>query len=403
MLKGKKVLLGISGSISAYKSASLVRLLVKSGVEVKTILTKAGSEFITPLTLSTLSKNKVLSDLVDVNTQSWNNHVELAQWADLFLIAPASANTLSKCANGICDNLLTASYLSARCPVFFAPAMDSDMWVHPSTKKNIQTLINYGNFILPVATGELASGLNGEGRMLEPEEILKQLSEALVSKQKKKFAGKTVLVNGGPTYEPIDPVRFIGNHSSGKMGVAIANEFARQGANVHLVLGPSALNDFEPLVSVTHVVTAQEMFECCKRHFSGADIIVLSAAVADFTPSKPQSQKIKKGASNKVLLSLKKSPDILKSLGELKKKNQFLMGFALETNDEIKNATAKIKSKNLDAIVLNSLRDKNAGFKHDTNKIKIIDTKGKVESFKLKSKNEVANDIVNFIQKKIHV
>ena len=399
MLKGKKVLLGVCGSISAYKSAILVRLLVKAGAEVRVILTKSACDFITPLTLSVLSKNEVVSDLINQN-DSWNNHVELALWADIFLIAPATANTIAKLSNGICDNLLTAAYLSCRCKVFIAPAMDDDMWKHPSTKKNIASLKNFGNYILPVSNGELASGLIGEGRMIEPIEILGVLEEHF--NQKKKFTGKSVLVNAGPTYEAIDPVRFIGNRSSGKMGVAIANEFAKQGANVHLILGPSVIEDFESKVHVIRVESAEQMFDACKKYFSKTDVTVLSAAVADFTPVDVARQKIKKGNSKKLSIDLKPTIDVLKTLGSIKKKNQLLIGFALETENETKNAISKIRSKNLDAIVLNSLNDKGSGFGVDTNKVAIIDKNGKIQSFGLKSKTEVAVDIVNFIRKKIH-
>jgi phosphopantothenoylcysteine decarboxylase/phosphopantothenate--cysteine ligase len=382
MLTNKNILLGVCGSIASYKSASLVRLLVKAGANVRVIMTKDACNFITPLTLSTLSKNPVLSNYSDPESGSWNNHVELGLWGDLMIIAPASANTLAKFANGLCDNLLTAVYLSAKCPVYFAPAMDLDMWKHPATQKNISSLISFGNIMIQPGYGELASGLTGEGRMEEPEAILEFLSDEL--KKKLPLKGKKALVTAGPTYEAIDPVRFIGNHSSGKMGFAIAEELAALGASVILVTGPTSLKLSNQGI--------KRMLEAALNNFTGTDISILSAAVADYRPKDISITKIKKDSSEFVI-DLIKTPDILATLGKEKKPGQILVGFALETNDEEKNAIKKLEKKNLDFIVLNSLRDEGAGFKNDSNKITIIDRKQNKETFELKPKSEVAADI----------
>jgi phosphopantothenoylcysteine decarboxylase/phosphopantothenate--cysteine ligase len=399
MLNGKKILLGVTGSIAAYKSAVLVRLLVKEGAEVRVIMTRAAHDFITPLTLSTLSKNPVYTEFIKDASGQWNNHVELGLWADAMIIAPASADTLAKMATGLCDNLLIASYLSARCPVFFAPAMDLDMLQHPSTKSNLERLKEYGNRIIDPGFGELASGLVGTGRMAEPEEIRDHLN--IFFSDKKKLSGKTVLVTAGPTYEAIDPVRFIGNHSSGKMGFAIAEALADQGAKVNLVSGPTHQHTQHPGIHVIPVTSAEDMFTRCTALFPNADITVLSAAVADYKPKNVAEQKIKK-SDNGLTLELTKTHDIAASLGKLKHNGQIIVGFALETEQEQNNAFKKLEAKNFDLIVLNSLNDKGAGFGHDTNKIAIIDRKHTVKSFDLKNKKEVANDIVNAILEKVH-
>lgn len=394
MLKNKNILIGVTASIAAYKSAFLVRLLVKSGANVKVIMTEASTEFITPLTLATLSKNPVLIELTKNKQGEWNNHVELGLWADAFLIAPASANTLAKMANGICDNLLLASYLSAKCPVYFAPAMDLDMYKHKSTVDNLKRLQSYGNKIIQPGTGELASGLFGKGRMAEPEEIISFLE--IEFSKKLPFTGKHVLVTAGPTYEAIDPVRFIGNHSSGKMGFAIAEEFANQGAEVTLVCGSNSLKTINKNINRVDITSADELFNASHKAFKNVDIAILSAAVADYKPSKAASQKIKKSNGTKVI-DLIPTKDTLAELGKLKTKKQLLIGFALETENEIENAKLKIKKKNLDLIVLNSLKDKGAGFKTDTNKITIIDKYNKIIKFELKSKEDVAKDILKMI------
>ncbi len=394
MLKGKKILLGITGSIAAYKSIYLVRLLVKQGAEVKVIMTPSSADFVSKLTLSTLSKNPVLTDLFDEH--SWANHVMLGRWADVMLIAPLSCNTLAKMANGLCDNLLLATYLSATCPVVVAPAMDEDMWHHSATKANLQKLKDFGNTIIPVDSGELASGLQGEGRMAEPEAICSFLVDHFFTT--KDLKGKKALVTAGPTYEPIDPVRFIGNHSSGKMGVAIAEELYQRGANVTLVMGPSSIQPSVKNISIISVNTASEMYEACDDLFDQSDITVMAAAIADYTPSKTASEKIKK-QEDTLLLELKKTKDVLKSLGSQKRDNQILVGFALETRDEKKYAREKLDKKNADLIVLNSLRDKDAGFGKDTNKITIFSKDGQEFQFGAKSKKEVAKDIVDTIIK----
>lgn len=392
-LAGKNIVIAVCGSIAAYKIASLIRLLVKADARVNVVMSKEATAFITPLTLSTLSKNPVLIDYYQPNTGEWNNHVEIALNADYILVAPATANTLAKMANGFCDNLLTAVYLSAKCPVLFAPAMDLDMWKHPSTQSNINKLSSYGNILIPPGKGELASGLVGEGRLAEPEEILDFLVK--FSEKGLPLAGKKALVSAGPTYEAIDPVRFIGNHSSGKMGYAIATQLEELGADVTLVSGPSALK-LPKGVDTISVTSAAEMLHACEEHFEAADIVVMSAAVADYTPVEVASQKIKK-KENEFSIELKKTVDILATLGAKKKEKQLLVGFALETNNELENAKDKLIRKNLDFIVLNSMQDKGAGFATDTNKVTIIDRAGNTHEFSLKSKEEVAKDICSII------
>lgn len=396
MLQGKKILLGVTGSIAAYKTAVLTRLLIKAGAEVKIVMTPAAKDFVTPLSLSTLSKNPVLIDLAE--NDSWSNHVLLGRWADVIMIAPLSCNTLSKMAVGLCDNLLMAVYLSATCPVVVAPAMDEDMWHHASTKANLKKIASFGNLIIPVENGELASGLIGEGRMAEPETILTWLGSFFL--QRLELTGKKILVTAGPTYEPIDPVRFIGNHSSGKMGAAIAEEMQKRGAQVTVVLGPSDIN-INSGVKIINVGSAEEMFNACDKIFPDTDIAVMSAAVADYTPVRTAKEKIKK-TENDFAVELTKTKDILKYLGTHKKEHQFLVGFALETNNERENALKKLQSKNADMIVLNSLNDAGAGFGHDTNKITIFDRTGNVFPFETKTKKEVAVDIVNTIIQQLH-
>ena len=396
MLKGKKILLGVTGSIAAYKATILTRLLVKEGVEVKIIITEEAKDFVTPLSLSTLSKNPILTDLAE--NDSWANHVMLGRWADVMLIAPLSCNTLAKMATGMCDNLLMAVYLSATCPVVTAPAMDEDMWHHGATKKNIDIIKSYNNHVIPVESGELASGLSGEGRMAEPETIIKWLHDFFLSS--KELKGKKVLITAGPTYEQIDPVRFIGNYSTGKMGVAIANEMQNRGAAVTLVLGPSAI-EVGAGIKLVKVKTADEMFNACHEIFPVSDIAVMSAAVADYKAVSTAKEKIKKSENN-LTVEFTKTKDILKSLGNLKRNGQILAGFALETNNEKENALKKLSSKNADLIVLNSLKDAGAGFGHTTNKITIFDKAGNEYAFGVKSKEEVAADIVNIIIKQLH-
>jgi len=393
VLSGKKILLGISGGIAAYKTASLVRLFIKAGAHVQVIMTPASKDFITPLTLSTLSKNPVFSSFYnqDDENEKWNNHVELALWADLMVIAPATANTLSKMANGTCDNLLIAAYLSAKCPVYYAPAMDLDMYKHPSTIANFFSLTEFGDTIIPAESGELASGLSGEGRMAEPEHIVAFIEADLESRLPLK--GKKILITAGPTYEAIDPVRFIGNHSSGKMGFVIASSAANLGASVILVTGPTHCKATNPLIKVIPVVSAQEMYDACHLYYADVDVAIAAAAVADYKPKNVASQKIKKSADD-FTIQLEKTKDILASLGEIKK-NQFLIGFALETENEIENAKLKIQKKNLDLIVLNSLQDSGAGFGKETNKVTFIDQFFNIEPMDLKSKEAVADDILN--------
>lgn len=394
MLKNKKILLGVTGSIAAYKSAHLTRILIKAGAEVRIVMTPSAGDFITPLTLSTLSKNAVLNQYWNKTTGEWTNHVDLALWADIILIAPASANTLAKMAGGICDNLLMATYLSAKSPVLIAPAMDLDMYKHPAVLNNLEKLRSFGHQIIPAENGELASGLLGEGRMAEPENIVSFIESFL--KIGNRFEGKKVMVSAGPTYEQIDPVRYIGNNSSGKMGIAIANELKSQGAEVTLVLGPISDNLEIFDMNIVKVISAEEMYIACTQHAKGKDVVIMSAAVADYTPSKKELGKIKK-EENSLILELSKTKDILKKLGELKPKNQILVGFALETDNEYDHAVEKLKKKNLDFIVLNSLKDVGAGFKSDTNKITIIDKKLNSTEFTLKTKKEVAKDIINKI------
>jgi len=400
ILSGKKILLGVTAGIAAYKTANLVRLFIKSGAEVQVVMTPASKDFITPLTLSTLSKNPVHSTFYEKEEENelWNNHVELGLWADFMIVAPATANTLSKMSNGVCDNLLLATYLSAKCPVYFAPAMDLDMYKHPSTLESIKKLQDYGNQLIPVASGELASGLVGEGRMAEPTDIVDFIEKDVLSKLPLK--GKRILITAGPTYEAIDPVRFIGNHSSGKMGFALANSAAELGAEVFLIAGPSAEKMNHTFVKRINVVSAEEMFKESHQYFLNCDIAILSAAVADYKPKNSAEQKIKKKDSA-LEIELAPTKDILASLGKIKR-NQFLVGFALETNNELENAISKLKRKNLDAIVLNSLQDKGAGFATDTNKVTFIDKSGLQVPFELKSKIDVADDILTEILKRIN-
>ena len=393
VLSGKKIVLGVSGGIAAYKTATLVRLFIKAGAHVQVIMTPASKDFVTPLTLSTLSKNPVQSTFYneeDDNAQ-WNNHVELGLWADLMLIAPATANTLSKMVNGNCDNLLIATYLSAKCPVYFAPAMDLDMYKHPSTVASFHTLKQFGDIIIPAETGQLASGLSGEGRMAEPENIIAFLENDLESKLP--LRGKKILITAGPTYEAIDPVRFIGNHSSGKMGFDIAESAANYGAEVILISGPTHLNTINPVINLIRVTSAKEMYDACHKYFNSVDVAICAAAVADYKPKFVAEQKIKKSEAS-LTIELEKTQDILASLGKIKQ-NQFLIGFALETENEIENAKLKIQKKNLDLIVLNSLQDEGAGFGKATNKITFVNKDFIVEPMDLKSKELVANDIMN--------
>ena len=395
-LSRKKILIAITGGIAAYKINTLVRDFIKNDAEVQVILTPSAKEFVSPLTLSTLSKRKVFSEFSSQDGE-WNSHVDLALWADVMLVAPCTANTLAKIVNGICDNLMIATYLSAKCPVFIAPAMDLDMYIHPSTEQNLKLAEEYGNIIIPAEEGELASGLIGKGRMAETETIYKTIANFFNSEQKKSLAGKTVLVTAGPTYEAIDPVRFIGNHSSGKMGFAIAEEAEKRGAKVILISGPTALRT-DKNISLEKVNSAKEMYNAVFQHFDNTDIAIMSAAVADYAPKEIAQEKIKKN-DEEMTITLVKNPDILKTMGE-KKKNQFLVGFALETQNEEENAKGKLVRKNLDMIVLNSLKDSGAGFKNDTNKIKII-TPSEQKDFALKSKEDVAKDILDFVEEQL--
>lgn len=391
-LEGKKVLLGITAGIAAYKTAPLVRLFIKAGAQVKVVMTPAAKDFVTPLTLSTLSKNEVVSSFTNEEEENviWNNHVELGLWADFMLIAPATANTLSKMASGNSDNILLAIYLSAKCPVYFAPAMDLDMFKHPSTKKSLETLQSYGNIMIPAESGELASGLLGEGRMAEPETIFSFIEKDLLGKMP--LRNKKILITAGPTYEAIDPVRFIGNHSSGKMGFELAREAARLGAEVVLISGPTYLNLNNIHVRLIRITSATEMFEAVHQHFPDVDIVIAAAAVSDYRPKLVAAQKMKKRERD-LTIELEPTRDILGSLGAAKK-DQKLIGFALETDNEINNAKGKLERKNLDFIVLNSLKDEGAGFKSDTNRISIV-TRDEVKKFDLKPKEEVARDILN--------
>ncbi|MDB5127467.1 bifunctional phosphopantothenoylcysteine decarboxylase/phosphopantothenate--cysteine ligase CoaBC [Mucilaginibacter sp.] len=390
MLEGKKIILGVCGSIAAYKSATLVRLLVKAGAHVQVVMTPDATNFITPLTLSTLSKRPVYSEYFKPETGEWNNHVELGLWGDAMIIAPASANTMAKMASGLVDNLLTAVYLSAKCPVYFAPAMDLDMWKHETTQQNIVDLQGFGNVLIPPGSGELASGLHGEGRMAEPEEIVAFLSDDI--KKKLPLYKQKILVTAGPTYEAIDPVRFIGNHSSGKMGFALADELASLGADVTLIAGPTAQVSKYQSIKRINITSAADMLKQCLEHFPVANACVMCAAVADYTPATVSTQKIKK-QDDGLNIELKKTTDILKTLGQQKRDGQILVGFALETNNEEQYAIEKLQKKNLDLIVLNSLNDAGAGFKNDTNKVTLIDRDLHKTTFELKNKTEVAHDI----------
>ncbi|MDG1346426.1 MAG: bifunctional phosphopantothenoylcysteine decarboxylase/phosphopantothenate--cysteine ligase CoaBC [Crocinitomicaceae bacterium] len=394
-MQTKRILLGITGGIAAYKIASLVRLLIKSGAEVRCIMTPASCDFITPLTLATLSKNEVIQDFWDEGTGEWANHVELGMWPDVFLIAPVTASSMSKMVHGQSDNVLMATYLSAKCPVIVAPAMDLDMYKHPTTSENLKALSAHGVDIIPPNSGELASGLEGEGRMAEPEEIHNYLNDFF--SKGKDFVGKKVLITAGPTHEAIDPVRFIGNHSSGKMGVALAKSFLKRGAEVTLVLGPSKENCEHPNLTLKRVVSAEEMLEMVQKSWKSSDIGVFSAAVADYRPKKNADQKIKKN-SDELTVELVKNPDILKWAGENKSAHQVLIGFALETENERVNAKGKLEKKNLDIIVLNSLNDSGAGFAHNTNKIAIFDKHNNSQDFELTSKKVVAENILDYFK-----
>lgn len=400
ILSGKNILLGITAGIAAYKTASLVRLFIKAGANVKVVMTPASKDFITPLTLSTLSNNPVQSSFVneDEDDAVWNSHVELGLWADFMLVAPATANTMSKMANGVCDNLLLACYLSAKCPVYFAPAMDLDMYKHPTTSRTFKILKSFDNIMIPATKGELASGLVGEGRMAEPEDIVDFIEKDILSKLPLK--GKTVLITAGPTHEAIDPVRFIGNHSSGKMGFEIAKSAANNGAEVILITGPTNQKVEHSFIQTISVTSAEDMYNAVHEHYNNVDVAILSAAVADYKPKNVSDIKIKKKDST-LTLELTKTKDILASIGDIKE-NQFLVGFALETNNELDNAISKLNKKNLDLIVLNSLNDKGAGFGGNTNKVTIIDKQENITKFELKSKAEVAQDLMKIIIKKLH-
>ncbi len=391
MLNGKKILLGVTGSIAAYKAAFLVRLLIKSKAEVRVIMTSSAGEFISSLTLSTLSKNPVVSEFVKGNEGEWNNHVELGLWADLYLIAPATANTIAKMANGVSDNILLATYLSARCPVIVAPAMDLDMYKHQSTTSNLNRLKEHGVGIIDVAYGELASGLTGSGRMAEPEDICGSIEELFTGNMP--LSGKKVMITAGPTYEQIDPVRFIGNHSTGKMGLSIAKQFQNAGASVHVILGPVSIEYELEGIEVSKVTSAEEMFELATKIFPDSDIAILSAAVADYKPQTVLASKMKKKPDS-VSIDLVPTKDIAATLGKSKNESQIIVGFALETDDELSNANQKLHKKNFDMIVLNSLKDKGAGFGYDTNKVSFLTKDNKLTEFELKSKDDVAKDIV---------
>jgi len=398
-LTNKKILLGVCGSIAAYKSVFLTRLLVKEGAEVRVIMTRSATDFIQPLTFSTLSRNECLTSYTRAEGAQWNNHVELGLWADVMIIAPATAGTLAKMAHGHCDNLLLATYLSARCPVLLAPAMDEDMYQHPATQANLRQLETYGHQVIPVGTGELASGLFGPGRMAEPEEILDYLGD-FFSPKDSPLAGKKVVITAGPTYEHLDPVRFIGNHSSGKMGIAIADAAASRGAEVTLILGPSSLAPKNHKVRLQRVTSAAEMYQAALKYFEELDVIIFAAAVADYTPEDVAVHKIKK-LDDSLMLKLKKNIDIAASFGLLKKHHQLSVGFALETQKGEEHAREKLRKKHFDLVVLNSLEDSGAGFKHDTNKITILDTNNHVKAFELKSKTAVAQDILTAIESKL--
>ncbi|MDH6251445.1 phosphopantothenoylcysteine decarboxylase/phosphopantothenate--cysteine ligase [Chryseobacterium sp. H1D6B] len=397
-VSGKKILIAVSGGIAAYKIHFLIRDFVKKGADVQVIMTPDAENFVTKLSLSTLSKKPVYIDFYNENG-TWNSHVELALWADLIIVAPCTANTLAKITHGMCDNLVIATYMSAKCPVFIAPAMDLDMYQHPSTRQNLEMAEDFGHFIIPAENGELASGLIGQGRMAEPETIIKRVEEFFDQEiQNKTLAGKTVLITAGPTYEAIDPVRFIGNHSSGKMGFSLAEEAVKRGAKVILVSGPTSQTAEDKNIDVHKVTSAKEMLEKVFQFYDNVDIAIASAAVADYAPKEVAKEKIKKNDES-LIIELVKNPDILKTMGE-KKTHQFLVGFALETQNEEENAKGKLEKKNLDMIVLNSLRDEGAGFKNDTNKIKIF-TKTEKKEFALKAKDEVAKDIFNFVESQL--
>lgn len=398
MLEGKKVLIAVCGSIAAYKTAFFVRLLVKAGAEVQVIMTESAKDFITPLTLATLSKKPVLSSFYKNENGEWHNHVELGLWADLIVIAPLSANTLGKLANGLCDNLLSAVYLSARCPVMVCPAMDLDMYQHPTTQKNLQTLNSNGNIVIDAEDGELASGLSGQGRMAEPEHIMDRIRSFFGTAES--FKGKKIVITSGPTYEAIDPVRFIGNHSTGKMGMAIALELANRGAEIQFVSGPVQQYPRHPNIQVTKVTSANEMYEASQGYFSTSDVAIFTAAVADYKPNEVATSKIKKQDAN-LQITLAPNPDIASELGKIKDK-QFTVGFALETDSEETNALGKLQRKNLDMIVLNSLNHDGAGFAHDTNKVSIFDKHNNVHHFELKTKTEVAKDLVDLLDRALN-
>ena len=397
-LEGKRILISVSGGIAAYKINFLVRMLIKKGAEVQVLLTPVAENFVSKLTLSTLSKNPVYSEFYSENG-TWNNHVELALWADLMIVAPCTANTLAKMMHGMCDNLVIATYLSAKCPVFIVPAMDLDMYEHPSTRQNLEIAEDFGHVVIPAESGELASGLNGPGRMAEPEHIVAAIETFFSHNQApKNLGGKTILITAGPTHEAIDPVRFIGNHSSGKMGFSLAEEAANRGAKVILISGPSSLQTKNDDISLHRVTSAKEMFDKVFEYYKEVDIVIASAAVADYAPKEIAAEKIKK-SDDSLTIKLIKNPDILKTMGD-QKTHQFLVGFALETQNEEAHAQGKLEKKNLDMIVLNSLRDEGAGFQKDTNKIKII-TKSNIKSFDLKSKDDVAKDILNFVEEQM--
>lgn len=398
MLKGKHIILGISGGIAAYKAVSLLRLFVKAGADVQVVITPAGKEFITPVTLSALSGHPVISEFFTANTGSWNSHVDLGLWADAVVIAPATASTIAKMANGVADNMLITTYLSAKAPVFIAPAMDLDMFAHPSTQRNLDWLRSYGNHIIEPASGELASHLIGKGRMEEPEQIFKVVADFLT--RRKDMEGKKVMITAGPTYEKIDPVRFIGNYSSGKMGYALAEECAEHGAEVVLISGPVSIKAHHPSINVVSVESAQQMHDAALSAFADSDAAIMCAAVADYAPVVVAEKKIKREKDDIPVIELKKNPDIAAALGKIKKPGQMLVGFALETDNEMANAQSKLERKNLDMIVLNSLADKQAGFGVDTNKVTIIEKDGTVHSYEVKPKKEVAADIVDLITAK---
>lgn len=398
MLENKKIVLGITGGIAAYKACNLARLLIKKGAEVQVVMTPSAKEFITPLTLSTLTHKPVVSEFFDRRDGSWHSHVDIGLWADAMIVAPATASSIGKMANGIADNMLVTTYLSMKAPVFVAPAMDLDMYAHPSTQQNIRRLVAYGNHIIEPGTGFLASKLEGKGRMEEPEKIVEVLEQYFAKQQR--LSGKKVLITAGPTYEKIDPVRFVGNYSSGKMGFALAEACALQGAEVTLVSGPVMLQTKHPAIRRIDVESAQEMYDAATSHFPEADITILSAAVADFTPETTADKKIKR-KGDELVLNLRPTQDIAAALGTLKKDNQLLVGFALETDNEMQNAQSKMERKNLDFIVLNSLQDKGAGFRVDTNKITILDRQQGITAYDVKTKQEVAEDIVEYIVRKL--